>query len=138
MVHEGEAGTSGTERLPHRFPFQFIDRIVAIEPGRWAVGVKQLGRVDLFLDDAGWLPRVLLIEAMAQVAGLAAAPADATAHIGTLACVDRFRCRAVASGESLVVTARVVRRFGANVITRASVHVAGRPCAAAELVLHLA
>ena len=122
--------------LPHRYPFQLVDRVVAIEPGRWAIGVKQISRSELFIDDGDRLPRVLLMEAMAQVAGIAAASAPHAAQAATLARLDRFRCRPVFAGERLLVTARVVRRFGANVLARASVRVDGRPRAAAELVLH--
>lgn len=125
------------QRPPHRFPFQFVDRVLALEPGRWAVSVKHIGWDEGSVDYGVEMPRVLLAEVMAQAAGLAAASAAEPSQAATLARIDRFRCRAVSAGESLLVTARVVRRFGANVIARASVRVDGRPRAAAELVLHL-
>lgn len=28
------------EILPHRYPFQLVDRITDFEPGKWAKGVK--------------------------------------------------------------------------------------------------
>jgi len=54
-----------------------------------------------------------------------------------LARIDRYRCRPpIVVGDRLLVTARVVRRFGASVIVRAAVRINDRPRAAAELVLH--
>ena len=121
--------------LPHAYPFVMIDRALLLEPGRWAVTLKNLTRDDPLLDGDGALPPVLLAEAMAQAAGLAVAAAQTAPAM--LAQIDRFRCRAaVCSGDQLVVMVRVARRFGRAVKVRASVRVDGHRCAAAELVLH--
>jgi len=62
--------------LPHRYPFLLIDRIVEIEPGTRAVGIKNVTINEPFF--AGHfpgnpiMPGVLIIEAMAQVAGILA------------------------------------------------------------------
>jgi 3-hydroxyacyl-[acyl-carrier-protein] dehydratase len=123
--------------LPHAYPFQLIDRTLMIEPGRWVVAVKNLTRADPVLDGDGTLTPALLAEVMAQAAGLAVAESSARAA-GMLAQIDRFRCRPpVSAGDQLFVTVRVLRRFGANVKVRATVRVAGRRCAAGDLVLHL-
>lgn len=123
-------------RLPHAYPFRLLDRAVMLEPGRWAVGMRNLTRDDPLVDAEGALAPVLLAEAMAQTAGLAASDASEPASPGVLAQIDRFRCSsAIVAGDHLLVAARVVRRFGATVKVRASVKVAGRFRAAAELVL---
>ena len=123
--------------LPHRHPFVLLDRVLMLEPGRWAVALRNLTRDDPLADGDGRLPPVLLAEAMAQAAGLAVAAARVHAAPGLLAQIDRFRCRAVAGGgDRLWVTVRVLRRFGRTVKVRASVRVDGRRCAAGELVLY--
>jgi len=82
-------------------------------------------------------PSSLLAEAMAQIAGLTASDASDPASPAVLAQIDRFRCHLpIVVGDRLLVVARVVRRFGSTVKVRASVKVAGRFRAAAELVLH--
>lgn len=122
--------------LPHAYPFLMLDRALMIEPGRWAVGLKNVTGDDPLVED-GVLAPVLLAEAMAQAAGLAAAESLERTLPAVLAHIDRFRCRLpVVAGDQLLVTARVVRRFGAAVKVRASVRVAGRSRAAAELILH--
>jgi 3-hydroxyacyl-[acyl-carrier-protein] dehydratase len=123
-------------RFPHAYPFRLLDRAFILEPGRWAVGVKNLTRDDPLLDAEGTLAPVLLAEAMAQTAGLAASDASRSDSPAVVAQIDRFRCYPpILAGDHLVVAARVVRRFGATVKVRASVRLAGRFRAAAELVL---
>lgn len=61
--------------LPHRPPFVFVDRIVELEPGRRAVGVKKIQPDEWYLQGHfpgnPLVPGVILVEAMAQVAGIA-------------------------------------------------------------------
>ncbi|MBI1814004.1 MAG: hypothetical protein HYR72_03420 [Deltaproteobacteria bacterium] len=125
--------------LPHRYPFILLDRVLSIDPGYTAVAEKLVSRTDPFVDADGVLPPMLLVEMMAQAAGLAAARADERDAPATLAKVDRFRCRPpLVVGDRIRVRAQVVRRFGSSVIVRASLRVDERLRAAAELVLHFA
>jgi 3-hydroxyacyl-[acyl-carrier-protein] dehydratase len=59
--------------LPHRYPFAFIDKIVEIEPGKKAVGIKQVTKNEEFFNghfpSMPVMPGVLQLEAMAQLAG---------------------------------------------------------------------
>jgi 3-hydroxyacyl-[acyl-carrier-protein] dehydratase len=62
--------------LPHRYPFLLVDRIIELEPGVKAVGIKNVTINEGFFQGhfpgQPIMPGVLIIEAMAQVAGILA------------------------------------------------------------------
>jgi len=68
--------------LPHRYPFLLVDRIVELEPGVRAVGIKNATINEEFFQGhfpgQPIMPGVLIIEAMAQVAGILAFRSGAT------------------------------------------------------------
>jgi 3-hydroxyacyl-[acyl-carrier-protein] dehydratase len=62
--------------LPHRYPFLMVDRIVALEYGKSCVGIKNVTINEPFFQGHfpghPVMPGVLIVEAMAQVAGIMA------------------------------------------------------------------
>jgi len=70
--------------LPHRFPFIMVDRVLEVEPGKRAVAVKKITADGFFCDRRGAMADLLLIEAMAQVGALAAAPQEQGSSEGEL------------------------------------------------------
>lgn len=64
------------ELLPHRYPFLLVDRIVELEPGKRAVGIKNVTINEPFFQGHfpghPVMPGVLIIEALAQVGGIGA------------------------------------------------------------------
>ena len=62
------------EMIPHRYPILLVDRIVDIEPGESAIGLKNVtANEDIFnghFPGAPVMPGVLIIEAMAQTSAL--------------------------------------------------------------------
>lgn len=63
--------------LPHRYPFLLVDRVIDLEPNVKAVGIKNVTFNEPFFQghfppDNPIMPGVLIVEAMAQVAGILA------------------------------------------------------------------
>src|ERR1051325_6779878 len=60
--------------LPHRYPFLLVDRILELEPGKRATGLKNVSVNEEFFNGhfpgQAMMPGVLIIEAMAQVGGV--------------------------------------------------------------------
>ena len=63
------------EILPHRYPFQLVDRITDYEAGKWAKGVKCVSVNEMqfcgHFPSQHVMPGVLVIEALAQVGAIA-------------------------------------------------------------------
>jgi 3-hydroxyacyl-[acyl-carrier-protein] dehydratase len=58
--------------LPQRFPFIMLDKVIELEPGKRAVGIKNISGNDIFFlghfPDKAVMPGAAIIEAMAQTA----------------------------------------------------------------------
>jgi 3-hydroxyacyl-[acyl-carrier-protein] dehydratase len=96
------------ELLPHRYPFLLVDRILEVEAGKRAVGIKNVTVNEEFF--AGHfpsrpiMPGVLIIEAMAQVGGVMILSMEEHRHkMAYLATIEnaKFR-RPVVPGDQLI------------------------------------
>jgi len=108
------------EAIPHRYPFLLVDRIVDFVPGESAVGVKNVTINENFFQ--GHFPRhpvmpgVLIIESMAQTAGVLVVETLGAASRGKLVYFmsvenAKFR-RPVVPGDQLRIHVTKERRRG--------------------------
>ena len=103
--------------LPHRYPFLLIDRIVELEPGVRCVGIKNVTANEEFFQGhfPGYpvMPGVLILESMAQVAGvLTLVSRNSPGALSYFAVIEKARFRQpVRPGDQLVaeVTLNVLR-----------------------------
>jgi 3-hydroxyacyl-[acyl-carrier-protein] dehydratase len=105
--------------LPHRPPFLFVDRILELEKYTRAVGLKHVAQDEPFF--AGhfptrpMMPAVLILEALAQVAGVLAfySLGGRGANLPLFTGVEKARFRAqVFPGDQLRLELEVTRRRG--------------------------
>ena len=94
------------ELLPHRYPFLLVDRILAIDPGRRAVGVRRVTADEWFTGKAGQyeMPNTLILEALAQLSGavLVGLVAGAEGAVGYFVGMQRVKFRGIArAGDEL-------------------------------------
>ncbi len=104
--------------LPHRYPFLLIDKIVEIEYGKRAVGIKNVTANEPFFQghfpDYPVMPGVLIIEAIAQVGAVAVLGLpENTGKIAFFAGVDEVRFkRQVVPGDTLRIEVTLTRLRG--------------------------
>ena len=129
--------------LPHRYPFALVDRIVDGEEGKWAKGIKCVTVNEPFFQghfpQYHVMPGVLIVEAMAQVGGVALL--SMPENKGKLALFGgiknaRFR-RQVTPGDVLEMTCTLTKQKGPVGIGEAKATVNGQVVATAELTFAL-
>lgn len=95
--------------LPHRYPFLMVDRIIEVEPGVRCVGIKNVSVNEPFFQGHfpghPVMPGVLIIETMAQVAGIMAylsSDEETRAKVTYFMAIDNARFRKpVSPGDQL-------------------------------------
>jgi 3-hydroxyacyl-[acyl-carrier-protein] dehydratase len=130
--------------LPHRYPFLLVDRIVELEQER-IVGIKNVTANEPFFlghfPDIPVMPGVLIIEAMAQTAGVLVLKSipDREKKLVLLVSVDsaRFR-RPVVPGDTLRMEMTVIKRKATVAKMAGKATVDGVVVAEAEVMCKLA
>lgn len=103
--------------LPHRYPFLLVDRVVELTPGESIVAYKNLTINEQFFEghfpDQPVFPGVMLVEAMAQAAGILGfktmnkTPADGSIYYFVGADKLRFK-RPCVPGDRVMLRASIV------------------------------
>ena len=125
--------------LPHRFPFQLVDRITECEPGLRAVGRKCVTVNEQFFcghfPQKHVMPGVLILEALAQVGAVALLTEEANkGRIVLFGGVKNARFkRQVVPGDVLELTCELTARRGPVGMGKAVARVDGKLAATAEL-----
>lgn len=131
------------EIIPHRAPFLLVDKILELEPGKRAVGLKNVTMNEPFFAGhfPGYpvMPGVLIVEALAQVGSVAIlAVEENRGKIGFFAGIDGFRFRGqVKPGDTLLLEVEVIRLKGPVGKGRATAKVGDSVVAEGELMFAL-
>ena len=131
------------ECLPHRYPFLLVDRVLALEPNKNIVALKNVTINEPFFPGHyphhPVMPGVLIIEAMAQVAALLSfrsmesKPDEKSVYY--FAGIDgaRFK-RPVTAGDQLIFKVELTRSMRGVFKFKAVAEVDGQLAAEAELM----
>jgi 3-hydroxyacyl-[acyl-carrier-protein] dehydratase len=133
------------ELLPHRPPFLLVDRVVAFEKGKKIVAWKGVTMNEPFFPGhfpgRPVMPGVLILEALAQAAGLLAMMSLGPEQQGKLTYLmgidgARFR-KPVVPGDRLELHVEVVKQKGPVWKMKGTGIVDGQECAGAEFMAML-
>ncbi|MDM5436608.1 3-hydroxyacyl-ACP dehydratase FabZ [Bacillus hominis] len=106
------------EIIPHRYPFLLIDRIIEVEVGKRAVGIKNVTTNEEFFNghfpDYPVMPGVLIVEALAQVSAVIMLMKEENrGKIGLFAGIDNCRFKnQVRPGDQLRLEVEMTRVRG--------------------------
>ncbi len=121
------------EALPHGPSFRFVDELIALDPGKSAQGVYLLRGDEAFLEGhfPGYpiMPGVLLCEAVAQLAGVAAQSDPDIPALNNMRLTAIRAAKILGSaepGETLTISTTISGRLGTLVQAEGSVSVDDR------------
>ena len=100
--------------IPHRYPFLLVDRVIELEPGKKAVGIKNVSINEPFFQGhfPGYpvMPGVLIVEALAQTSGIAVSVQEEyKGKLGLFAGIEEIKFkRPVVPGDVLRLEAEIL------------------------------
>lgn len=128
--------------LPHGPSFRFVDELVSLDPGREARGIYQIRGSEDFLSGHfpghPMMPGVLLIEAIAQLGGVAAQTDPLIPKLSDLRLTAIRAAKilgAAVPGQVLEIRAAVEGRLGGLIQLEGEVQVQGNSLATARVTL---
>ncbi len=129
--------------LPHREPFLFVDRIIRLETGKHATGIKNVTINDYFFKGhfpgKPVMPGVLIVEAMAQVGGvMMLSPEENRGKLAYFLSADNIKFRkTVVPGDQLVLDVEAGKIKSKTGRVHAKALVEGKVVAEADLMFAL-
>ena len=106
------------EIIPHRYPFLLIDKILEVEEGQKAIGIKNVTANEEFFNghfpDYPVMPGVLIVEALAQVGAVAMLKKEENrGRLAFFTGIDKCRFkRQVKPGDQLRLEVEMIRVKG--------------------------
>lgn len=106
------------EIIRHRYPFLLVDKILELEEGKRAVGLKNVTANESFFNghfpDYPVMPGVLIVEALAQVSAVVMLTKEGNeGRLGLLAGIDKCRFKEqVKPGDQLRLEVEITRTKG--------------------------
>ncbi|HEC07363.1 MAG TPA: 3-hydroxyacyl-ACP dehydratase FabZ [Thiolapillus brandeum] len=129
------------DRLPHRYPFLLVDRVLECQPGERLLALKNVSINEPFFQGhfpgKPVMPGVLIVEALAQATCLLAMETEASEDslIYLLAGVDKARFkRQVLPGDQLHLEATLVKCRRGIWVFSTEAKVEGKLVASAEIM----
>ena len=125
--------------IPHRYPFLLVDKIVELEEGKRAVGIKNVSANEEYFNghfpEYPVMPGVLIIEALAQVGAVAVLSMEENrGRLAFFAGIDKCRMkRQVKPGDQLRLEVEMTRMRGTFGKGKAVATVDGEVAVEAEL-----
>lgn len=107
------------EIIPHRYPFLLVDKVLEVEEGKRAIGMKNVTANEEFFNghfpDYPVMPGVLIVEALAQVGAVAMLKKEENrGRLAFFAGIDNCRFkRQVLPGDQLRLEVEMTRVRGA-------------------------
>ena len=104
--------------IPHRYPFLLVDKVVEIDEGKRAVGLKNVSANEPFFQghfpQYAVMPGVLIVEALAQVGAVALLSMEENrGRLAFFAGIDKCRFRRqVRPGDQLRLEVEIIRYRG--------------------------
>ncbi len=129
--------------LPHREPFLFVDRIIHLETGKHATGIKNVTINDYFFKGhfpgKPVMPGVLIVEAMAQVGGvMMLSPKENRGKLAYFLSADNIKFRkTVVPGDQLILDVEAGKIKSRTGRVHAKALVDGKVVAEADLMFVL-
>ncbi|EPR10101.1 3-hydroxyacyl-ACP dehydratase FabZ [Ruminiclostridium papyrosolvens] len=102
------------ELLPHRYPFLLVDKVIELEPGKKVVAIKNVSINEPFFQghfpEYPIMPGVLIVEALAQAAGIAVAVLEENkGKLGVFAGIEAMKFKnQVMPGDVLTLEAEII------------------------------
>jgi len=130
--------------IPHRWPFLLVDRIIELQPGEGAVGIKNVTATEFCFQghfpDYPIFPGVLIVEAMAQVGAVAVLSVpENKGKIVLFAGIDGLRFRGpVFPGDTLRIEVKFTKMRGSIGKGAVKATVEGKTVAQGELTFAIA
>jgi 3-hydroxyacyl-[acyl-carrier-protein] dehydratase len=115
--------------LPHRYPFLLVDKVLEVDPGKRCVAIKNVTANEPFFQghfpQKPIMPGVLIVEALAQTAGIAVSMLEEKSNkLGLFTGINSMKFREqVVPGDILTLEAEILlyKRGLAKVKVKATV-----------------